>query len=132
MLVVDDNKDAADTLSEMLGMTGFDASVKYTGEDAVGAVRQDCPDAVLLDIGLPGIDGYEVCRRIRANGQKQPVVIALTGWGQQQDLERAERNGFDAHLTKPVDPERVVTLLKTLITARKRGDSHSTLLDEQR
>ena len=117
VLVVDDNRDAADVLCEMLTMCGFVSSVAYDGEAAMRAVEQEAPDALLLDIGLPGIDGYEVCRRIRAaGGTRQPAVIALTGWGQEKDRERASSAGFDAHLTKPAEPERVIALLKELLT----------------
>lgn len=117
VLVVDDNQDAADLLSEMLAMFGFRTSVEYDGEEAVRAVEQQAPDAVLLDIGLVGIDGYEVCRRIRRLGiAKQPVVIALTGWGQEQDRDRASAAGFDAHLTKPAEPARIISLLNELLT----------------
>ena len=121
VLVVDDNRDAADVLAEMLAMSAFASSVAYDGEAALRAVEQQAPDAVLLDIGLPGIDGYETCRRIRAASlDRQPVLIALTGWGQEQDRERASTAGFDAHLTKPADPERVIALLKELLT-NERG-----------
>jgi signal transduction histidine kinase len=116
VLVVDDNRDAADVLKEMLAMSGFHSTVAYDGETAVQSVEQQPPDAVLLDIGLPGIDGYEVCRRIRqANLRRQPAIIALTGWGQESDREQASAAGFDAHLTKPADPERIIALLTELI-----------------
>jgi signal transduction histidine kinase/ActR/RegA family two-component response regulator len=117
VLVVDDNRDAADVLCEMLAISGFASSVAYDGEAALRAIEQDAPDAVLLDIGLPGIDGYEVCRRIRAADRRpQPAVIALTGWGQEKDRERATAAGFDAHLTKPAEPDRMVALLRQLLT----------------
>ncbi len=117
VLVVDDNFDAADTMGAMLAMRGFHVTVEYSGEAAVQAVQQQVPHAVLLDIGLPGIDGYEACRRIRRSGQvSQPVVIALTGWGQARDREMAAEAGFDAHLTKPAEPDQVVALLKQRLT----------------
>ncbi|HSV46399.1 MAG TPA: PAS domain-containing protein [Ramlibacter sp.] len=113
VLVVDDNFDSADTMGAMLAMYGFNVTVEYSGEAAVHAVEQDAPHAVLLDIGLPGIDGYEACRRIRRSGRaNQPVVIALTGWGQAKDRELAAAAGFDAHLTKPAEPDQVIALLK--------------------
>ncbi|MDP3761900.1 MAG: ATP-binding protein [Ramlibacter sp.] len=118
VLVVDDNRDAADTLGEMLALSGFEATVEYTGRAAERAVQASRPDAVLLDIGLPDIDGYQVCRRIKTDGNPAPIVIALTGWGQEKDLQRAKLHGFDAHLTKPADPARVIALLKELIGER--------------
>ncbi len=118
VLVVDDNLDAADTMGAMLTMRGFSVTVEYSGEAAVRAVEQHGPDAVLLDIGLPGIDGYEACRRIRRSSPgTQPVVIALTGWGQTKDRELAAAAGFDAHLTKPAEPDQVIALLKRRLPA---------------
>jgi CheY-like chemotaxis protein/nitrogen-specific signal transduction histidine kinase len=118
VLVVDDNRDAADTLGEMLAMSDFNVTTEYGGEAAVRAVEQGAPDAVLLDIGLPDIDGYEVCHRIRHLAlTRQPVVIALTGWGQDQDRDRATAAGFNAHLTKPAEPERILSLLHELLGA---------------
>jgi signal transduction histidine kinase/ActR/RegA family two-component response regulator len=123
VLVVDDNRDAADMLGEMLEMSGFIINTAYSGEAAVRAVERFAPDAVLLDIGLPDIDGYEVCGRIRHSGQsKQPVVIALTGWGQDEDRDRATAAGFNAHLTKPAEPDRIIALLKELLT-KPGGDA---------
>ncbi len=116
LLVVDDNRDAADTLGEMLAMSDFVVTTEYGGEAAVRAVERDAPDAVLLDIGLPDIDGYEVCKRIRhLPVSRQPVVIALTGWGQDEDRARAMAAGFNAHLTKPAEPERILALLQELL-----------------
>jgi CheY-like chemotaxis protein len=113
---VDDNHDAADALGEILALSGFIVTTEYSGEAAVRAVEQDVPDAVLLDIGLPDIDGYEVCRRLRARAlSKQPVVIALTGWGQDKDRDRAATAGFNGHLTKPAEPDRVLALLQELL-----------------
>jgi PAS domain S-box-containing protein len=118
VLVVDDNFDAADTMGAMLAVHGFEVTVEYSGEAAVQAVQQQGPDAVLLDIGLPGIDGYEACRRIRRSAQaSQPVVIALTGWGQAKDREMAAAAGFDAHLTKPAEPDQVIALLRQRLAA---------------
>ena len=122
VLVVDDNRDAADTLAEMLALFGFQTQAEYTGEAALRAVLARAPDAVLLDIGLPDMDGYQVCRRIRAMaGLAQPVLIAVTGWGQESDREQAQAAGFDAHLTKPADPDSVVALLNEKLNARSAG-----------
>ena len=95
VLVVDDNQDSADTLSEMLSMTGFSSTVAYDGQAALHAVEHEVPDAVLLDIGLPDMSGYEVCQRIRhSNMTRQPVLIALTGWGKDKDRALAMTAGF--------------------------------------
>ena len=115
VLVVDDNRDAADLLTEILVMRGYRATSVYSGEAAVLAVKQEALGAVLLDIGLPDIDGYEVCRRIRqATISNPPLVIALTGWGQDKDRDLATAAGFNAHLTKPADPDGIIALLKEL------------------
>ncbi|HYF17488.1 MAG TPA: ATP-binding protein [Ramlibacter sp.] len=111
LLVVDDNEDAASTVAELLQMGGNEVQVVNDGSSAVQRTAEFRPDVVLLDIGLPDIDGYEVARRIRRlEGVRQPVLIALTGWGQQQDKEAAAQAGFDHHWTKPVDPARLQEL----------------------
>jgi len=120
VLVVDDNCDAADMLGEMLALCDFHTSVVYTGGAALRAVESTPVDAVLLDIGLPDLDGYQVCRRIRAmSGLHQPVLIAVTGWGQESDRAQAFAAGFDAHLTKPTDPDEVLAMLNEKLAARK-------------
>jgi len=109
VLVVDDNEDAATTLADLLGMMGSEAEVAFDGESALAAILRIRPDVVLLDIGLPDMDGYEVARRIRAlPGLAQPRLIALTGWAQDQQM--AEQAGFDEHWIKPVDAQRLQQL----------------------
>lgn len=109
VLVVDDNEDAATTLADLIGMMGSEAEVAFDGASAVTAVMRVQPDIVLLDIGLPDIDGYEVARRIRAlSGVAQPRLIALTGWA--EDSKMSEQAGFDEHWTKPVDAQRLQAL----------------------
>ena len=119
LLVVDDNVDAAETLGELLRMNGYEVSVASDGTSAIRAVQQEAPRAVLLDIGLPDIDGYEAARRIRAQRElpHQPVLIAVTGWGQQGDRDAARAAGFDAHLTKPVAPDTLMALLEERLGA---------------
>ncbi len=118
VLVVEDNRDAADLLAEMMDMMGFRVSVAYTGESALAAMTKDMPDAVLMDIGLPDINGYEVCRRMRRLAvARQPVAIALTGWGNDNDRDQATEAGFNGHLTKPAEPDQIVALLHELIAA---------------
>jgi PAS domain S-box-containing protein len=111
ILVVDDNIDAAGTVAELLRIFGNQVSVVHDGLGAVQEVARLRPDVVLLDIGLPDIDGYEVARRVRRlEGVRQPTLIALTGWGQQADKVMAAEAGFDQHWTKPVDPSRLQEL----------------------
>jgi CheY-like chemotaxis protein len=112
VLVVDDNHDAAETLTTFLSMLGLETLGVHTGEEVPDAARSFAPDVVLLDIGLPGINGYEVARRLRADPQFARVrLVALTGWGAEADRRRALAAGFDHHLTKPVD----LTLLEDLL-----------------
>jgi PAS domain S-box-containing protein len=112
VLVVDDNVDAAESLAMVLGLHGYHVRTKHDGESAIAAVQQEKPDAVVLDIGLPQMDGYEVARRLRSvPGGEQMLLIALTGYGQPEDKQRAEDAGFDFHLVKPVDPGMLEKLL---------------------
>ena len=111
VLVVDDNKDAADTLEAFLSMEGFDVAVAYDGVEALAKVQSHAPDVVLMDIGMPRMDGYEAARMLRASGR--PVrLIALTGWGQALDKVKAQQAGFDRHFVKPVDLATIVDALR--------------------
>ncbi|MES3000249.1 MAG: ATP-binding protein, partial [Pseudomonadota bacterium] len=104
VLVVDDNEDAAQTLATVLEMTGREARTVYHGNDVLEAAADFAPDAVLLDIGLPGKSGYEVARELRADSRfSRTMLIAVTGWGSAEDRRRSSEAGFDEHLTKPVD-----------------------------
>ncbi len=104
ILVVDDNRDAADSLSMLLRFTGHTVETAYDGMAAIDIATSGSFDAILLDIGLPSINGYETARRIRAQARNQGVtLVALTGWGKDEDRQRSEVAGFDAHLVKPVD-----------------------------
>jgi len=115
VLVVDDNRDAADTLAELLRMLGNEVLVAHDGTGALACAPQFKPDVVLLDIGLPDLNGYEVARQLRhVAGMRQPRLIALTGWGQYEDKRRAADAGFDDHWTKPVDPARLQELSRNL------------------
>jgi PAS domain S-box-containing protein len=115
VLVVDDNRDAAETLEILLGMLGLQTRSVYDGHQALSAAREFLPDVILLDIGLPGMDGYEVAHALRADARLAHTrIVALTGWGSEQDRDRALAAGFDHHLTKPVDPAVLEDLLRRL------------------
>ncbi len=115
VLVVDDNRDVADSLALLLTFLGADAHVVYDGPSALEAVRFYRPAAVFVDIGMPGMDGHEVARRLRQScGSDDPVLIALTGWGQEEDRRRSKAAGFDHHLVKPANAEAVQALLASL------------------
>jgi PAS domain S-box-containing protein len=103
VLVVDDNADAADTLALLLDTHGARARAVYGGPAALAALPGFAPTVVLLDLGMPEMDGFDVARAIRAEGHAHVRIVALTGWGQQADRERTRAAGFDHHLTKPVD-----------------------------
>jgi len=110
VVIVDDNRDAADSLAMMLRMGKHEVVAVGTGKEALEAVRRLRPDLVLLDIGLPDIDGYDVARKLRASGYTG-TLAALTGHGLAEDRERARRAGFDHHLVKPVDPRTLEAML---------------------
>jgi signal transduction histidine kinase/ActR/RegA family two-component response regulator len=115
VLIVDDNVDSADSLALLLRRQGNEVHAVYDGIAALAAVESFRPDVVLLDIGLPQLDGYHAAQRIRqqTNGH-QVTLIAVTGWGQVKDRERSHASGFDAHLTKPVEPAMLEELLRGL------------------
>ena len=112
ILVVDDNVDAADSLAMWLAMLGHEVLTAHNGLKVVETAAEFNPDVVLLDIGLPGIDGYEVARRLRAEHSESKMrLVALTGYGQEEDRRRTKEAGFDHHLTKPADPMAIQRLL---------------------
>jgi PAS domain S-box-containing protein len=112
VLVVDDNRDAADSLAAMLGLFGSQVAVAYDGDAALARAAAFAPQVAFLDIGMPGMDGLTLCRRLRAApGGEHVVLVAVTGWGQDEDRQRTREAGFDFHLTKPVDPAAVEAML---------------------
>jgi PAS domain S-box-containing protein len=112
VLIVDDNADAADSLCALLQMSGHEVKSVYRGADALREMLVFHPDVVLLDIGLPDLDGYEIARRARASlGERCPNLVALSGWGREEDRELAFEAGIPVHLTKPVD----VTILERVL-----------------
>jgi CheY-like chemotaxis protein len=114
ILIIEDNADARDALRVLLELDGHTVEAAGEGAQGVDIARAVDPDVALVDIGLPGIDGYEVARRLRAGHPHRPVLIALTGYGQSEDRRRATEAGFDALLVKPVDPNALAELLATL------------------
>jgi DNA-binding response OmpR family regulator len=111
VLVVDDNRDAADSLAMLLSAKGHEVRVAYDGLEAVGSAIAFDPDVILLDIGLPKLSGYDAAKRIRHARGDGVLLVAITGWGQEEDRRRAREAGFDYHLTKPVDPEAIAQLI---------------------
>jgi CheY-like chemotaxis protein len=117
VLVADDNRDAADTLTLLLDMDGYETAVAYGGQQALDDIRSKRPDAAILDIGMPELNGYEVARRIREEDWGRDIfLLAITGWGHPDDVARAKAAGFNEHLTKPVDADNVVRLLAKYLT----------------
>lgn len=112
VLVVDDNHDAAFSLGMLVEMLGHEVRTAYDGIEALDAAREFQPSLVLLDIGMPRMDGYETCRRLRAQPWGAAMrVIAVTGWGQDHDRHRSRQAGFDEHLVKPVAPHVIADIL---------------------
>jgi CheY-like chemotaxis protein len=112
ILVVDDNVDAAESVVLILGLSGHQVRMAHTGPEALQVAAEFRPDVIVLDIGLPGINGYEVARRLRQEpAQANVLLIAMTGYGQEDDRRRSSEVGFDHHLVKPVDPEVLANLV---------------------
>jgi two-component system OmpR family response regulator len=119
VLCVDDNHDAADTLGVLLELVGFEARVCYDGQSALAEADRYRPDACILDLSMPGMDGIEVGRRLRERdwGRTLPLV-ALTALGDDESRNQTTRAGFDLHLTKPVDPDRLANVLADIVILR--------------
>ena len=108
VLIVDDNRDGAQGLALILDLEGHDVRTASDGLEALEIAEEFRPNVVLLDIGMPGIDGYETARRLRARPWAHATLLcAQTGWGQEDDKRRARTAGFDRHLVKPIDPEEI-------------------------
>ena len=119
ILVVDDNRDAADSLAMLLRTLGAEVQVAYDGLEGLKAFQAHEPAVVLLDIGMPGMDGYEVVRRLRDRSKGKHVpIVALSGWGQEDDRRRAREAGFDHHLVKPANIDALQGLLSSLPAGR--------------
>jgi CheY-like chemotaxis protein len=124
VLVIDDNVDAADTLVALVVALGGEATAAYNGRDGLRRAVEFRPDVVLLDIGMPDLDGYETCRLLRDEAVgRTAFVAAVTGFGQRQDRERALADGFDAHLTKPADPRILEEMVAGAPVRRQRPEA---------
>jgi len=118
VLIVDDSVDAAESLAMLLAFEGHEIHKAHDGADAVRTAERLRPDIVLMDIGLPILNGYEACRRIRSQTWGETIImVAITGWGQEEDREQSEAAGFDLHLVKPMDYDE---LLRIVASARSR------------
>jgi CheY-like chemotaxis protein len=119
VLIVEDNRDSGASLAIILQMHGFDAQLVNSGAKAIQALSQRVPAALVSDLAMPGMDGYELARRIRRMPlERQPVLIALTGHGTEDDMRRGQEAGFDHHLIKPADPDALVNLLRSVAAQR--------------
>ena len=120
ILVTDDNVDAAVTLSMLLEIEGHDVTLAHDGQQALQVAAHYLPDVVFLDIGLPDMSGLEVARRLRQiAGLEHCAIVAVSGWGAQDDLARSSAAGFDAHFTKPVAPKRVLDYLAVVAASMR-------------
>jgi PAS domain S-box-containing protein len=117
ILVVDDNVDAAETLALLLELDGHEAQIAHDGKEAVAIALAEPPDVVLLDIGLPGMNGYEACKSMRRGGLTSTLIVATTGYGQDEDRRRSREAGFDSHQVKPVMLSTIQALMGQQIAA---------------
>ncbi|HET7731592.1 MAG TPA: response regulator [Usitatibacter sp.] len=119
VLVVDDNEDAADSLATLLGVMGYEVKTAYDGPEAIEAADAFVPEVALLDIGLPRLSGYDIARHIREQRGQEVLLVAITGWGQEDDRRRAREAGFDHHFTKPADFEVLLELIDRELKQRR-------------
>jgi DNA-binding response OmpR family regulator len=112
VVVVDDNRDAADLLADLLGAHGFGVRTAYSGSEALEVMGEFHPCIGILDIGLPDMVGYELAAEARRLLHDEVLLVAVTGWGAEKDVERAFAAGFDFHVTKPADPEDLIALIE--------------------
>jgi CheY-like chemotaxis protein len=118
VLVADDIPDAAEMMQLIIECMGHDVRVAADGVQAVAVARDFLPDIALLDIGMPRMDGYEAARQIRGSLGRSVFLVALTGWGQEEDQRRAQAAGFDRHLTKPAEPSVIESLIASVVESR--------------
>ena len=118
VLVVDDNEDAANSLATLLEVMGYQVRTAYDGPEAIEAADDFMPAVALLDIGLPRLSGYDIARHVRERRGSDVLLVAITGWGQEDDRRRAREAGFDHHFTKPADFEVLLELIGQELTHR--------------
>lgn len=111
ILVVDDNEDAANSLATLLEVMGYQVRIAYDGPEGIEAADEFKPAVALLDIGLPKLSGYDIARHVRGKRGGEVLLVAITGWGQEEDRRRAHEAGFDHHFTKPADFDVLLTLI---------------------
>lgn len=121
VLVVDDDPDTAESLAALVGLNGHDAQVALDGRSAIRHVRNDNFHLVLLDIGLPDMDGYEVARRLTLLGQRSLSIVALTGYSSDEDLRRSDGAGLDHHIVKPCGSEQLQRILEDAMAKARRA-----------
>jgi CheY-like chemotaxis protein len=117
---VDDNEDAANSLAAILELEGHSIDIVYTAQDALEHAKANCPEVILLDVGLPDMSGYEVAARLRPN-MPATQIVALTGYGHAEDIRRATAAGFDAHVIKPVDFDTLMQILGNFDPSARSG-----------
>ena len=128
VLVVDDNTYTADCFARIISLLGHDAETAYSGQEAIERTGEFLPDMVLLDIDMPGMNGYEAVKRIRQDSpDSQPILVAVTAWAREEDEDRAYDAGFDLHVPKPVSLER----LKELTAMLRPADRRTTKVGER-
>jgi len=124
ILIVDDSCDVADSLARLLTTLGYEAKAVYDGQSAIQEAAEFQPDMAFIDIGMPGLDGYEVVRRIRQQrGHIHIILVALTGWSQAADIQRAYNSGFDLHIIKPMGVDTLKGLLTLLDPAASESQA---------
>jgi CheY-like chemotaxis protein len=124
VLVVDDNRDGAESLAEMLNLFGHEVKTAHDGIEALEIAERFRPEIILMDVGMPRLNGLEATRRIREQDWgRETTIIALTGWGQDGDKERSRASGCNGHLVKPVELAELETLLKELRSSEQLGGS---------
>ena len=119
ILVVDDNEDAANSLATLLEVVGYKVRIAYDGPEGIEAADEFEPAVALLDIGLPKLSGYDIARHVRGKRGGEVLLVAITGWGQEEDRRRAREAGFDHRFTKPADFDKLLSLIDKELATRK-------------